>query len=180
MALVESTMAPLGFNAPSFELVEPSTSRTLRLKDVARSKGLLVMFICNHCPYVKHIESGLFSLGLDYANSDIGIVAINANDTDAHPQDGPVYMAEKTYPFPYLFDETQLTAKSYGAECTPDLFLFNGDLECVYRGQFDDSRPGNNVAVTGEHVRAAMNALLSGRQVSPEQRASIGCNIKWR
>lgn len=180
MALVESTMVPLGMIAPTFELIEPATSTFHSVPSLVKSKGLLVMFICNHCPYVKHIKAELYQLGLAYADSDIGIVAINANDADAYPQDAPDRMAELDYPFPYLFDESQLIARSFGAECTPDFFLYDQNLECVYRGEFDDSRPGNQLPVTGSALREALDALISGQPASGDQRPSIGCNIKWR
>lgn len=161
MALVESTMVPLGIVAPDFELIEPSTSTFHSVSSLAKSKGLLVMFICNHCPYVKHMEAGLYQLGLDYAEADIGIVAINANDADNYPQDSPERMAELDYSFPYLYDESQQTARSFGAECTPDFFLYDQNLQCVYRGEFDDSRPGNKQPVTGNTLRQALDALIN-------------------
>lgn len=179
MALVESLMVPLGGSAPAFELIEPATGKIHRIENLLRPKGLLVMFICNHCPYVKHIEYGLLDLGNDYVDSEIGIVAINANDADAYPQDSPQHMAEKEYPFPYLFDETQEVAKRFGAECTPDFFLYDNNLHCVYRGEFDQSRPGNSTPVTGDSLRQALNALISDQPVVVDQRPSIGCNIKW-
>lgn len=180
MALIESTMMPLGTPAPAFTLPEPSSGKDYHMQDLLKVKGLLVMFICNHCPYVKHIDYGLQALGEDYANAEIGIVAINANDAENYPQDAPERMAEKQYPFPYLYDQTQQVAKAYGAVCTPEFFLFDGELRCVYRGQFDFSRPGNPFPVTGDHVRTAMDALLRGQPVTTEQHPSIGCNIKWR
>ena len=180
MALTPSNMIELGFVAPGFSLLEPSTGQTLSLQDVKKEKGLLVMFICNHCPYVVHIQEALVELGKDYVDSELGIVAISANDASNYPDDGPEKMALKPYPFPYLYDETQSVAKAYQAACTPDFFLFSGELECVYRGQFDDSRPGNDIPVTGADLRAAMEAVLSGKHVPSEQKASIGCNIKWK
>ena len=180
MALTPSNMIDLGFLAPDFALPEPRTGETVSLQDVRKGKGLLVMFICNHCPYVVHIEQALVALGRDYADSDLGIVAISANDAANYPQDAPERMALKPYGFPYLHDESQAVAKAYEAACTPDFFLFDGDLKCVYRGQFDGSRPGNDVPVTGADLRTAMDNLLAGKEVSTDQKPSIGCNIKWK
>ena len=138
------------------------------------------MFICNHCPYVIHIEQALVALGKEFHGTDLGIVAISANDVTDYPQDGPQHMAQKNYVFPYLYDQKQDVARAYHAECTPDFFLFDGNLQCVYRGQFDDSRPGNGKPVTGSDLRDAMTGLLKGMPISLEQKPSIGCNIKWR
>ncbi|MGI9277932.1 MAG: thioredoxin family protein [Endozoicomonas sp.] len=180
MALTPSNMIDLGFSAPDFALPEPRTGKCVSLRDVQKAKGLLVMFICNHCPYVVHIEQALVALGKDYAGSDLGVVAISANDAANYPQDAPEKMALKPYNFPYLHDESQTVAKAYEAACTPDFFLFDGDLKCVYRGQFDGSRPGNDVPVTGADLRAAMDSLLAGKEIPGEQKPSIGCNIKWK
>lgn len=180
MALTPSTMVSLGSIAPDFELPDPRNGQTIALSDLACDKGLLVMFICNHCPFVKHVEPGLIQLARDYAGKGIDIVAISANDVVSHPDDSPEKMAKKGYSFPYLHDESQAVAKAYDAACTPDFFLFDSDRKLVYRGQFDDSRPGNDVPVTGTDLRAAMDALLAGRQPSTDQKPSIGCNIKWR
>lgn len=182
MARTPSTqLLILGTRAPNFAL--PSTDGTIVRRDDMRGKPLLVMFICNHCPYVKHVRDELARLGRDYAGR-IGIVAINSNDVAAYPDDSPARMVEEArdagYVFPYLFDETQAVAKAYGAACTPDFFLFNAEHALVYRGQLDDSRPQNQVPVTGASLRAAIDATLAGRSVSPEQRASLGCNIKWK
>ncbi len=156
----------------------------MRLADFAGKEALLVMFICNHCPYVQHVRAGLAKLGEDYADEDIAIVAISANDPVAYPDDAPERLAAEAkragYRFPYLFDETQEVARAYTAACTPDFFLFNRQRELVYRGQFDSSRPGNGVPVTGEDLRAAIDAVLTGEAVSAEQRPSMGCGIKWR
>jgi peroxiredoxin len=183
MAETPSTMAPLGMKAPDFTLPDPA-GKLVSLAEVQGASGLLVMFICNHCPYVKHLAAGLADFGREYQERGIGVVAIAANDADNYPQDGPEAMAseaqERGYTFPYLFDETQGVAKSYTAACTPDFFLFNGDLELVYRGQFDSSRPNSGLPVTGEDLRAAADALLAGEPVSEEQRPSVGCNIKWK
>ncbi|MEH6626003.1 MAG: thioredoxin family protein [Motiliproteus sp.] len=180
MALIESRMMPLGTKAPNFTLPAPDDGREYSLDSLRGKKGTLVMFICNHCPYVKHIESKLVDLGGRFQNTGVSIVAISANDADTHPQDGPEQMAAKNYPFPYLYDQSQQVAKTYGAECTPDFFLFGADLGCVYRGQFDSSRPGNDIPVSGDDLVAAMDALLNQTAVSSDQKPSIGCNIKWR
>jgi Peroxiredoxin len=183
MVAVNSTMLPLGTRAPDFEL--PDTSgKTVSLADFQKARALLVIFMCNHCPYVKHIRAGLAQLARDYMPRDVAIVGISSNDVENYPQDSPRKMAEEAkaagYIFPYLYDETQEVAKAYRAACTPDLYLFDGEQRLVYRGQLDDSRPGNNVPVTGKDVRAALDALLSGKSLPSNQKASIGCNIKWK
>ncbi len=180
MVLTPSMMIPLGTRAADFALLEPRTGNTLSLAQVRGTDGTLVMFICNHCPFVKHLEAGLQKLGEDFSGTGIGIVAISSNDAQAYPEDGPTEMARKAYPFPYLYDPSQQTARDYGAVCTPDFFVFDRDLACVYRGQFDDARPGNNSAVTGRDIRAALQSLLDGVAVGGEQTPSVGCNIKWR
>ena len=180
MALTPSNMVELGFSAPEFTLPDVFSGTDKSLQDLAGTKGLLVMFICNHCPYVVHIEEALQALGKEFHGTDLGIVAISANDAGQYPQDGPEAMAQKHYSFPYLYDASQEVAKAYEAACTPDFFLFDGDLKCVYRGQFDGSRPGNNKPVTGEDLRKAMTDLLKGDAISSDQKASMGCNIKWR
>lgn len=185
MALTESTMElELGAQAPDFALPDVVTGKTVRRDDFRGQKGLLVMFICTHCPYVKHVEKGLAALGMDYDGEPVSIVAISSNDAKAYPDDAPEGLKEQAqrmgFRFPYLYDETQDVARAYHAACTPDLFLFDGDLKLVYRGQFDGSRPGNGVPVTGEDLRAAMDAVLEGKPVAKEQRPSIGCNIKWK
>jgi peroxiredoxin len=190
MALTESTMLALGTTAPDFALRDVVSGKTVRRDDFSGRKGLLVMFICAHCPYVKHIEKGLAAFGNDYAGKAVGIVAISSNDALNYTDDDPAGLkrqAEKLgFSFPYLYDETQQVAKAYKAACTPDLFLFDGSMKLVYRGEFDGSRPGNGVPVTGEDLRSAMDALLEvdalleGKPVTQDQRASIGCNIKWR
>ncbi len=183
MAETPSTMAPLGMKAPDFTL-QDTTGETVSLLDFEGGTGLLVAFICNHCPYVKHIAAGLADFGTEYQDRGLGVVAISANDAENYPQDGPEAMAreaqERGYTFPYLFDGTQEVAKAYTAACTPDFFLFDGDLELVYRGQLDSSRPGNGLPVTGEDLRAATEAMLAGGPVSEEQLPSVGCNIKWK
>ncbi|WP_066017217.1 thioredoxin family protein [Endozoicomonas atrinae] len=180
MALTPSFMVELGFQAPDFSLPDVFSGTEKTMEDVAGSKGVLVMFICNHCPYVVHIEEALVALGKEFHGTDLGIVAISANDVTDYPKDGPELMAQKRYGFPYLYDATQKVAKAYNAECTPDFFLFDADLKCIYRGQFDDSRPGNGKPVTGNDLRSAMTALLKGLPVSDDQKPSVGCNIKWR
>jgi peroxiredoxin len=177
-------MLPLGTRAPEFELPDVTTGQTVSLGDFDEKQALLVMFICRHCPYVAHVRAGLAQLGHDYADANVGIVAIGSNDPTTHPEDAPEGLAEEAleagYTFPYLYDETQEVAKAYTAACTPDLFLFDADRALVYRGQFDDSRPSNGLPVTGASLRAAIDAVLDGRPVSEDQRPSIGCSIKWR
>jgi peroxiredoxin len=181
---VLSTMLALGTNAPDFELPDVTSGRTVSLSDFDDRKALLVTFICRHCPYVKHVRDELARLGRDFADSELAIVAISSNDPTEYPEDAPQSLAEEAreagYAFPYLFDETQEVAKAYTAACTPDFFLFDADRALVYRGQLDDSRPSNGLPVTGEDLRAAIEAVLSGEPVSDDQRASIGCSIKWR
>ena len=181
---VPSQMLPLGTKAPEFELPDVTEGRFVSLSDFGVKRALLVMFICRHCPYVRHVRDELARLGRDFADSELGIVAISSNDVDEYPEDRPESLAEEAreagYVFPYLFDETQEVAKAYTAACTPDFFLFDADRALVYRGQLDDSRPSNGLPVTGADLRAAIDAVLSGAAVSGEQRASIGCGIKWR
>lgn len=182
MVLVPSTMLPLGTEAPDFCLPDPQ-GRMVSRDDFKGAPALLVMFICNHCPYVKHVRSELARLGRDYQARGVGIVAINSNDAEKYPEDRPEMMQLEAqsmgYTFPYLFDETQHVAKAYRAACTPDFFLFDGQRRLVYRGQLDRSRPGMNIPVTGADLRAALDAVLEGRPVSAEQMPSAGCNIKW-
>ena len=177
-------MKELGTQAPDFELRDVVTGRAVSRKDVAGPKGMLAMFICRHCPFVKHVESELAKIGRDYAGRGVGIVAISSNDVTSHPEDSPTKLAyqaqELRLNFPYLFDESQDVARAYDAQCTPDFFLYDGQGRLVYRGQLDDSRPGSEIPVTGSDLRAALDAVIAGRAVSPEQRPSIGCNIKWR
>jgi len=183
MVAVNSTMLPLGTRATDFRL--PDTSgKMVSLVDLEKAKALLVIFMCNHCPYVKHIRTGLAQLARDYMSRGVAIVGISSNDVENYPQDSPRKMAEEAkaagYIFPYLYDETQEVAKAYRAACTPDIYLFDSEQRLVYRGQLDDSRPGNNVPVTGKDVRAALDALLAGKSLPSNQKASIGCNIKWK
>lgn len=183
MVKTASTMLPLGTKAPEFSLPNVD-GKTVALRDLAGGKGLLVMFICNHCPFVKHLRSALATFGKEYQAKGLKIVAISSNDVGSHPDDGPAQMAQEAqaagYTFPYLYDESQAVAQAYKAACTPDFFLFNGDLALVYRGQFDDSRPSNGKPVTGADLRAAADAVLAGKPPLLEQRPSIGCNIKWK
>ena len=180
---VTSTMLALGTEAPEFSLTDVVSGRTVSLADYADKTGVLVMFICNHCPYVKHVRQELARIGRDYAGSEIGIVAISSNDPAISPGDSPELMKEEAetqgYVFPYLFDETQEVAAAYTAMCTPDFFLFGPDRSLVYRGRMDESRPDSGVPVTGEDLRAAMDAVIAAEPVSEEQHASMGCSIKW-
>ena len=183
MALTPSTMLKLGTPAPDFRL--PDTSgRMLSLKDFEDADAFLIVFMCNHCPYVKHIRPALAVFAREYQPKGLAVVGINANDAEKYEDDSPEKMVDEVanagYTFPYLFDESQETAKAYHAACTPDLFLFDKDRKLVYRGQFDDSRPGNNIPLSGRDIRAAVNAVLAGKDVSTEQHPSIGCNIKWK
>jgi peroxiredoxin len=176
-------MLPLGTTAPDFRL--PDTEGTPVARDDFRdAPGLLVMFICNHCPYVQHIRNGLAAFAREYQARGLAVVAINSNDVASHPDDCPEKMAEEKrrvgYTFPYLYDASQAVAKAYRAACTPDFFLFDRERRLVYRGQFDDSRPGNNRPVNGADLRTAADAVLAGRPISGAQRPSIGCNIKWK
>ena len=179
-----STMLALGTRAPDFSLPDVTTGETVRSSDLSDADALLVAFICNHCPYVRHVRPGLAQLGHDYAGTGLAIVAISPNDPETYPEDAPDGLAreakEAGYVFPYLFDGEQQVAKAYTAACTPDFFLFDRERLLVYRGQFDDSRPGNGVAVTGADLRGAIDAVLEGRPVDPDQRPSVGCSIKWR
>jgi peroxiredoxin len=180
---VTSTMLDLGTEAPDFSLTDAVSGKTVSLSDYDDKSGLLVMFICNHCPYVKHVRSELAAIGRDYADSEIGIVAICSNDPEVSPGDSPELMKAEAethgYVFPYLFDETQEVAAIYTAMCTPDFFLFGPDRTLVYRGRMDASRPDSGIPVTGEELRAAMDAVITGAPVSDEQHASMGCSIKW-
>jgi peroxiredoxin len=184
MAETASTMRlPLGAKAPSFDLPDPS-GRRFSLAGFEGSSALLVAFICQHCPYVKHVRAGFAALAAEYQKRGVAVVAIASNDAQAFPQDGPEGMAREAldarYTFPYLFDETQEVAKAYGAACTPDFFLFDRERRLFYRGQMDGSRPGNGVPVTGKDLRAALDAVLAGKPAPEVQRPSLGCNIKWK
>jgi len=183
MSLTPSTMLPLGTEAPDFRLPDPAGKLVAR-DDFAGAPALLVAFLCNHCPYVKHIQAGFAAFARDAAVRGLAIVAISSNDVGSHPEDAPPRMAEEAkhagYVFPYLYDESQAVAKAYRAACTPDFFLFDGARRLVYRGQFDASRPGNRIPVSGADLRAAVDAVLAGRAASSDQKPSIGCNIKWK
>jgi peroxiredoxin len=183
MALTPSTMLPLGTTAPDFKLPD-TNGKIVSPADFKDKAALLVIFMCNHCPYVVHIRAGLAQLARDYAPKRVAIVGINSNDVKNYPDDSPAKMKVEVksagYLFPYLYDETQAVAKAYRAACTPDIYLFDKNQQLVYRGQFDDSRPGNGIPVTGKDLRAALDAVLAGKPVSPDQKASIGCNIKWK
>ena len=183
MVLTPSTMLPLGTEAPHFALPD-TRGRKVALSDFTSAKALVVMFICNHCPYVKHLRQGLAEIARDYQARGVAFVGINSNDVEQYPADSPPNMAAEAeqfgYEFPYLFDETQQIAKAYRAACTPDIYVFDDAQRLVYRGQFDASRPGNQVPVTGADLRAALDAVLAGEDVSDDQIPSIGCNIKWK
>ena len=184
MALRESRMIALGSPAPDFALPDVVSGRTVRLAELASAPALLVAFICNHCPYVKHIRAGFVAFAREYQPKGLAVVAISANDPAAYPEDAPEAMAREAkdagFTFPYLYDETQAVARAYEAICTPDFFLFDRDRRLVYRGRFDASRPGSTVPVTGADLRAAVDALLAGRPVPAEQHPSMGCSIKWK
>ena len=183
MVRTPSTMLPLGTEAEDFSLTNID-GRTLSFADVAGERGTVLMFICNHCPFVKHVANELAAIGYEYMPKGVGMVAINSNDVVSHPADSPEQMIHESeqrgYSFPYLFDETQEVAKAYGAACTPDFYLFDGNHKLVYRGQLDGSRPDSGVPVTGEDLRKAIDALLESRPLPQPQHPSIGCNIKWR
>jgi peroxiredoxin len=184
MASTLSTMLPLGTRTPEFALPDVVTGRTISLATFRDKKALLVMFICRHCPYVKHIEKELARIGKDYSGKDVGIVAITSNDPVAYPEDSPSSTKEMAmelgFTFPVCFDESQEIAKAYVAACTPEFYVFDVSRKLAYRGQLDDSRRGNDIPVTGRDVRAALDSVLADRSVDPNQRPSIGCNIKWK
>ena len=184
MALTPSTMLPLGTVAPDFVLFDTISGKEQNLSELKSDIATVLFFICNHCPFVKHIQKQLAQLAKDYQARGIAFIAINSNDTTSHPDDSPEKMKETAlregYTFPYLFDATQEVAKAYQAACTPDFYIFDQAMRCVYRGQLDDSRPGNNIPVTGHDICTALDALLAGKPVSVNQKPSMGCNIKWR
>ena len=183
MVMVESTMLALGTKAPAFSLIDVVSGATVNLDTFTDSQALLVMFICVHCPFVKHVEQELAKIGQDYGDTGLGIVAISSNSIETHPQDAPEHMKvqaqEQGFNFPYCYDETQAVAKAYTAACTPDFFLFDTSLKLVYRGQLDDSRPSNGKPVTGKDLRQALDQTLAGQSLPAEQMPSVGCNIKW-
>ena len=183
MSRTPSNMLPLGTKAPEFSLWDTVSDKTLNLQSIKGEKGTVIMFICNHCPFVIHVNPEISRLGAVYQEKGIGFVAISSNDVENYPQDAPHLMKkvaqEQLYTFPYLYDETQKVAKAYQAACTPDFYLFDGNLELVYRGQLDDSRPGNGIPLTGNDLSNAIDSLLNGEEINPSQKPSIGCNIKW-
>jgi len=184
MAAESNKDLPLGSAAPAFALPDTVSGRTIRLTDFAASRALLVSFLCNHCPYVLHVRQGFVEFAREFQPRGIAVVAISSNDPSSHPQDGPDRMKQEArtagFTFPYLFDETQQTARDYRAVCTPEFYLFDAAQRLVYRGRFDASRPGNGLPVTGEDLRAAVEALLAGRAIGTDQKPSVGCSIKWK
>ncbi|MCL4338560.1 thioredoxin family protein [Patescibacteria group bacterium] len=184
MTLVSSKMVSLGTKAPDFHLPDVTSGKIISLQDFVEKKALLLVFLCGHCPYVIHVKAGLAKLGRDYGDKDLAMVAISSNDPSKHSEDSPESLAqmakEESFTFPVLYDETQEAAKAYSAACTPDPFLFDENRSLVYRGQLDDSRPGNGIPVTGKDIRNAIDAVLSGREVPTMQKPSIGCSIKWK
>ena len=184
MAQTPSTMLPLGTRAFPFSLQDTVTGKVMSLSQLKSDKATVIMFICNHCPYVKHLQTELIRLGQDYQAKGVAFIAISSNDAVQYPDDSPQRMKEVAeqlgYPFPYLYDESQEIARKYQAACTPDFYIFDKDLLLVYRGQLDDSRPGNNIPVSGKDIRRALDNVLNGKPVDPEQRASVGCSIKWK
>ena len=184
MALTPSTMLPLGTKAPDFSLTDVVSGSKITLDTFKDKKALLVMFICRHCPFVQHVKKEIAKIGKDYQNKNIGIVAISANDANTYPEDLPDSLKEMAeelgFTFPYCYDETQEVAKSYTAACTPDFFLFDKEKKLTYRGQLDAGRPGNDIPVTGKDLRSAIEAVLTDKEVSSDQKPSIGCNIKWK
>jgi peroxiredoxin len=183
MASVTSTMLPLGTKAPAFALPD-TRGNTVSISDFENAQALLVVFMCNHCPYVKHVRESFMELVKEYQAKGVAVVGINSNDAETYPDDSPAHMARDAetygYTFPYLYDESQEVARAYRAACTPDFFLFDGNRRLVYRGQMDSSRPGNDKALTGEDLRAALDALLAGAEVGSQQKPSMGCSIKWK
>ncbi len=184
MARTESAMIDLGTRAADFALEDVITTKQIRMDEVRGEHGLLVMFICRHCPFVKHVEKELAAIGRDFSGTGIGIAAISSNEADCYSEDSPPSLRQQAelvgFTFPYLFDESQEVARAYDAKCTPDFFLYDKNLKLVYRGQLDDSRPGNGIPTDGRDLREAMNSLIVGKPISAEQKPSIGCNIKWK
>jgi peroxiredoxin len=184
MAETPSTMLPLGTTAPEFTLPDVVSGKDISLREAKSDNATVIMFICNHCPFVKHVQDGLIQVANDYKSKGISFIAISSNNVETHPEDAPERMKaiaeQKNYPFPYLYDESQEVAKAYKAACTPDLYIFDRELKCAYRGQLDDSRPGSAIPVTGKDIRDALDNILAGKPVSDKQRPSIGCNIKWK
>jgi len=184
MALTPSTMLPLGTIAPDFTLKDTRSDQLVSLSDLKSDRATVIMFICNHCPYVKHVQTKLVEVAKKYQKQGVSFIAINSNDAKNYPADSPEAMKkvaeEKGYTFPYLFDETQAVAKAYQAACTPDFYIFDKNLACVYRGRFDDATPGNSNPVTGQALSHALDAILTDQPVNPDQKPSVGCNIKWK
>jgi thiol-disulfide isomerase/thioredoxin len=184
MSLTPSNMIPLGTVAPNFSLIDPVTKNKVSLENIRGEKGTVIMFLSNHCPYVKHVNDELVRVANDYHVTGFGFVAISSNDIENYPQDGPKFMIEtarkENYRFPYLFDETQEIAKLYGAACTPDFYLFDAELKLVYRGQLDNSRPGNGIPSNGRDLREALDNILNNNVQRKDQKPSMGCNIKWK
>ncbi len=177
-------MLPLGTEAPIFKLLDTVSGRTFTLEELQSDTATIIMFICNHCPYVKHIQPELVKLAEDYIPEGVKLIAISSNDVENYPEDSPELMHDEAkkwgYPFPYLYDETQAVARAYDAACTPDFYIFNKEMKLVYRGQLDNSRPGNEKPLTGKDIRGALDELLKGNPISEDQTPSQGCNIKWR
>lgn len=184
MARTLSNMLPIGTVAPAFTLPDTISGRTYQLDDLKSDKATVIMFICNHCPFVKHLDEGLVALANDYQSKGVSFIAVSSNDVENYPQDAPDLMkveAERVgYNFPYLYDATQEIAQAYDAACTPDFYIFDGELKCAYRGQLDDARPGNGLPVTGRDMRLALDEILKSKEVSAPQIPSMGCNIKWK
>jgi len=184
MAFTESNMLPLGSEAPPFYLPDTVSGKMMRLQEIASDKATVIMFLCNHCPYVVHVNEEIVRLANDYRAKGISFVGISSNDVENYPEDGPELMkvhAEKVkYPFPYLYDESQNVARAFDAACTPDFYVFDGSLKLVYRGRLDDSKPKNSLPLTGKDLRAALDAILSAKAVDQKQYPSGGCNIKWK
>ncbi len=184
MARTPSNMLPLMTLAPDFKLINVVNGEMLKLSDLKGDRGTVILFICNHCPFVIHVNHELVRVANDYMEKGIGFAAISANDVVNYPDDSPELMkkvaSELNYPFPYLYDETQEVARAYDAACTPDIYLFDAEMRLVYRGQLDDSRPGNDIPVTGKDLREALDLLLAGRAIPKDQKPSLGCNIKWK
>ncbi|NER15468.1 redoxin domain-containing protein [Leptobacterium flavescens] len=184
MARTESNMLPLGTAAPDFNLLDTVSDKNIQFQDIKGEKGTVIMFICNHCPFVIHVNQEISRLAKDYQSQGIGFAAISSNDVVNYPQDAPHLMKENAreqgFSFPYLYDESQEVARSYDAACTPDFYIFDRESTLVYRGQLDDSRPGNGIPVTGKDMRGALNALLNDQAIAENQKPSIGCNIKWK
>ena len=184
MVKTASSMIPLGTKAAGFALLDAVSGKKRNLQELQSDVATVIMFICNHCPFVKHIRTELATLANNYQPQGVAIIAINSNDAETYPEDSPDNMKIEAqtygYSFPYLYDETQQVAKAYGAECTPDFYVFDGSMVCVYRGQLDDSRPGNGIEVTGKDLRAALDSVISNNSVNEDQKPSIGCNIKWK